>query len=646
MLYAGKKFPILATFLGLMLVMWSAELAFAQSPLLIEGKSTLYQRVLTRPDAKLFEDEAMANEIASLQAFEIFYVYDRQSDGQQTRLKVGRSLQIGPEGWMNEASTIAWKQTIVMGFTNPANRERALLFSSKEALEETLSGEDVVARLDQLRRDAIAGQTSEISPVVSIEPAEHIDIEREFYILPILESQNIRLPNRLPSNLLRVASVSQRASGSAESEMSREDALRDFRIGVTFVIDTTRSMQPYVEQVRQVMTRLQDRIGNNPEAERFRFGLVGFRDNIDLAPELDYVTNVFLPLGPDATAARFVETIGQVDVATVNSNGFNEDAIAGIDAALNQMDWTPYGGKFIVLITDASPREPGEYAQSGGLGVSELQIELEKEGIALMAMHLRSEAGRFDHQVAEDAYRQLSRFDNSVHYFPIADASPQEFGNQMDLLAQALEDMVGRAMSGEIQENQAEPTTAIADATSRAGRAMQLAYLGRLQGTQAPDVFEGWLTDRDPVDRRGFPVTPYLLMSRNELSALRDVMDEAVSIGASSIQEDASDDFFNRLRQAVALMTRRADAVEDAGTLGDLLGEYLDGLPYNSEIVSLTEDDWRDMSPTRERQLIDSLRSRIVALDRIHDDGTRWIPIKDDAPAGEHVTVVPLRLLP
>ena len=137
--------------------------------------------------------------------------------------------------------------------------------------------------------------------------------------------------------------------------MSREDALRDFRIGVTFVIDTTRSMQPYVEQVRQVMTRLQDRIGNNPEAERFRFGLVGFRDNIDLAPELDYVTNVFLPLGPDATAARFVETIGQVDVATVNSNGFNEDAIAGIDAALNQMDWTPYGGKFIVLITDASP---------------------------------------------------------------------------------------------------------------------------------------------------------------------------------------------------------------------------------------------------------------------------------------------------
>ena len=173
-----------------MLVMWSAELAFAQSPLLIEGKSTLYQRVLTRPDAKLFEDEAMANEIASLQAFEIFYVYDRQSDGQQTRLKVGRSLQIGPEGWMNEASTIAWKQTIVIGLHQSGKPGKGLaVFHPRRHWKKRCRARIVVARLDQLRRDAIAGQTSEISPVVSIEPAEHIDIEREFYILPILESQ-------------------------------------------------------------------------------------------------------------------------------------------------------------------------------------------------------------------------------------------------------------------------------------------------------------------------------------------------------------------------------------------------------------------------------------------------------------------------
>src|SRR5690606_7328557 len=100
------------------------------------------------------------------------------------------------------------------------------------------------------------------------------------------------------------------------------------------------------------------------------------------------------------------------------------------------------------------------------------------------------------------------------------------------------------AMNGVLAGAQAEEEEGDEDLThERVGRAMQLAYLGREAGTQAPEIFEGWLTDRDPVDRYALPVSPYILMSRNELSTLYDVMKETVLLGRESSR---SEDFITR----------------------------------------------------------------------------------------------------
>lgn len=619
--------------------------ASAQQPLLIEGKSTLYQRVLTRPNAGLLTTPDAESPQETFPPFEVFYVYDRRPAGEETMIQVGRSLEAGPEGWMVETATIPWKQAIVLGFNNPANRERALVFKTKDALTETLGQEDVTARLERLRQEAEADELPADSPIVSIEPAEYVDIENEFYILPILDSDQIRLPNRMPAKLLQIASVPQRTDGTDTSGMSREEALRNFKVGVTFVIDTTRSMKPYIDEVRAAMSQFRDRIAGSPEGDRFRFGLVGFRDNNEYAPELGYVTKVFLPLAESSDADAFVAAIENVDAATVNSDGYNEDSIAGIAAAADEMDWTPFGGRFVVLVTDAGPRAPGEGTLMGALAPAELQSQLERDGIALFTMHLLGEAGSFDHVYAEQAYRQLARFDGRDLYLPIQGASQAAFREQVDRLAGKLGDVVEDAIQGRMAESGAEGG-GIEETASAIGRAMQLAYLGQVNDAQAPDVFEGWLTDRDPLDRRAFPVKPYILMSKNELSTLRDVVNEAINLGNSASQDGTSADFFNRLREVVGLITRRPEAVQDAGTIGDLLGEYLEDLPYNSEIVNITPADWRDMSPIRERQLLDGLRSKVVALERLHNDTGRWTPIKPGAPEGEYVTIVPLTLMP
>ncbi|WP_371344797.1 vWA domain-containing protein [Ancylobacter sp. IITR112] len=629
---------------GLLLIGALPQQAEARDPLLIPGKTSLYQRALSRPDTPLTREPGTGATVETFPPFEIFYVYDRRNVGGKDYVEVGRSLTGGSEGWIPADKAIDWRQTIVLGFNNPANRGRTLIFKSRTDLESTLSSEDVTARIDRLRREAVMQRLPADSPVISIEPAEFVDIEREFYILPILEAQRVRLPSNGPAKLLRIASVAERAE-STPAPASQEDALKNFRIGVTFVIDTTQSMQPYIDEVRRVIARLRDRIAGSPQADRFRFGLVAFRDSTRLVPELTYVTKVFLPLDEDATADKFIAAIDQVEAARISSEGFTEDSIGGVFTAADEMNWEPFGGRFIILITDAGPRQPGPEAMMGSLAAPELHALLEQQkGVALFTLHLKTANGRFDHETAEQSYRIMSSFAGAPLYFPIEGGDTGDFGRQINVLSGELERMVTDAVGGRLREAQGARND-ISSSTSRAGRAMQLAYLGSVSSTRAPDVFEGWLTDRDPLERNVVPVTPYVLMSKNELSTLRDVIRKAIELGTDPMRSNRAT-FFQRLRESVALITRRPEAVQNAGTLGDLLGEYLQDLPYNSEIVNITPEDFRDMSPIRERQLFDALRSKVTALERIHGEAARWYPLKPGAPPGESVSVVPLTLMP
>src|SRR5690606_36085580 len=113
----------------------------------------------------------------------------------------------------------------------------------------------------------------------------------------------------MPAKLLKVASLSQGEAAGKAAPRSREDLLRDYKVGLVFVIDTTRSMGPYIEEVRNAVAALKERLSSHEEAERFRFGLIGFRDNTRLASHLEYVTKIYLPLDDDAMAENFLEAI-------------------------------------------------------------------------------------------------------------------------------------------------------------------------------------------------------------------------------------------------------------------------------------------------------------------------------------------------
>ena len=88
---------------------------------------------------------------------------------------------------------------------------------------------------------------------------------------------------------------------------------------------------------------------------------------------------------------------------------------------------------------------------------------------------------------------------------------------------------------------------------------------------------------------------------------------------------------------------------EDARNLVELglLGEYLDGLPYQSKIMTIDEDFWHELSIGDQQAFIDELKAKVNLYETYHDDIDRWIPLGDERiEPGDKVYPVPLEDLP
>src|SRR3546814_10892431 len=87
-------------------------------------------------------------------------------------------------------------------------------------------------------------------------------------------------------------------------------------------------------------------------------------------------------------------------------------------------------------------------------------------------------------------------------------------------LADLLVDQVGKAADADAQPSTGTADGKLADATAADGHAMRLAWLGKVEGTEAPAMFEAWASDRDFArpDVTAFSVR--VLLTTNQLSDL------------------------------------------------------------------------------------------------------------------------------
>ncbi len=619
-------------------------------PLLMEGRQTLYQRVILRPGATISPRPDAGAPSRPAPGFGVFYVYARQGGGAEAWLEIGAAQDGRTEGWVPAARALDWRQTMVLAFNNPAGRERAMFFRDADAPRRIwLDTRNGASEARRLREAAEAGREG---PVIALEPETFVDITRQFYLLPILSAEHVENERAEEARLLEV--VSAPAQATQQQLPPDPDVLRDYKGAVVFVVDTTISMGPYIERTREMLKRVVDRIRDTAVRDNFRFGMVAFRDHMGGDPRLDYVTRlVSVPdfgEAPDALLRR----LGEVEEARASNEGFDEDSLAGVKMALDEVPWQRFGGRFVILVTDAGAREAKDPRSQTQLGTSEIRALARSEAkqVAIYAIHLRTPEGRSNHAKAERQYRELTEFGTAGSlYYPIPEGNLNQFGRTVDALTDALLGQVAQAVGrpiGGIRPPQTEAERRVAEQAEVVGTAMRLSYLGRVRQQTAPDVVRSFVLDQElnPAEPRPEkrPLDVRVLLTRNQLSDLAATLRGIIEAQAAA--RLAPDTFFERVRGAMAATIRDPRRMAEFQRLGGAFGEYLDGLPYESQVMAITPEMWVNMGAGSRRELVNNLEAKLRLYEEYNRQPSLWVSFDGERNPGEAMYPVPLDSLP
>ena len=258
----------------------------------------------------------------------------------------------------------------------------------------------------------------------------------------------------------------------------------------------------------------------------------------------------------------------------------------------------------LLLITDAGPLPLSDANASTSLDVQELADLAASRNIRLVVAHVRTPAGKGNIDYAAKAYTTLSAVPGGKSaYIPIqatdAAKGSASFAKAATGLSSALVSSVKQALAGKApvkpQEAPAQsPEERAKQIGEELGYAMQLEYLGKKQGTRAPEVVTSWIADADlDALSAGKPVSAVsvaVLLTKNQLSDLQRQL-KIIIDNAERTRKTDSRDFFQGILSASAQLARdpAAFSQKPGANLRDMgvLGEFLDDLPYKLSLIHI-----------------------------------------------------------
>ncbi len=623
----------------------AAEVDGGQRPLLMAGKKTLFQRVLSKPGAKLANDAGSAPGKA-LPAFSVLYVYQRKDVDGSPWVRVGAATDGRSDGWLPAAQVSDWKQSLVLKFTERSGRAPVMFLRQSGEVEKLLA--DPAAAKGVLAK--AQKNSDDNGQVLALEPAASAVPQNQFYLLPIFDAKESFDENGQPVQLLNVASIDPGSNAAAKPSTPVINANADaFRTAVVLVVDTTVSMQPYIDQIRDVVHELQTRIAERGELDSVSFGMVGFRSSIKKTPGLEYVAKTLISLDQGRDPQRFLDMARQVKASTVSSHSFNEDAFAGVMQAVDGMDWSGYGGRIILLVTDAGALRKNDPFAATQMNEAEVRQAALGKQIKIYALHLRTDAGKKTHAGAESQYRILTADANPQIgdlYTPVPGGDVRKLGERVDEIGSVFANLVHQVRSN---TPQAVPllsaAPSLADKSAAVGYAMHMDFLGRRNASQAPQLVSAWTADRDLTNPALPAFQVCVMLTKLQLNDLQQSL--KLIVDAARKTQTSPKDFFQEIASASAYMSRDPQALRKGGNLADggILGEYLEGLPYRSKSLNMTQDLWLSLSVAEQEDFIDELDSKIRLYETFHNDVANWVRFGDAEP-GDALYRVPLSTLP
>ncbi len=626
-----------------------------QKPLLMEGKKSLYQRVLSIPDAQIFQSTDVGGVSEEIIPFSVLYVYEKQNGW----LRVGYDSFGKTAGWVPEKQAIVWNQALTVSFKDPQDIQRVMLFNSKKALKQLVDDFDKAA-YQTLYQAAVNGDKLENSPVIALQPEAHLEIRDNFYLVPIKQHEDVYLGNE-QARLLEVASVplddeNDKSVGSHSASQKN----RSYRSAIHFVIDSTASMGPYIDRTREAVRKVYSAIDRQGLTNQVSFGLTAYRDNISLVPELEYLTRRYVSLEQGTDVDQFLEGVNALSASEISSRDFREDAYAGIKSAIEDSDWGDFDARYVVLITDAGPRESHDSLGATRLSAKALRQLAYDKGVSIWVLHLRTPAIAANHEKAENLYKELSYFPGiGDFYYGVSLGEVDEFGTVLETLANQITQQVLATTNGvppiplaDVENDEEQTQLAqLQDRVSKLGHALRMRYIQKESGKPLPKVFNAWMVDRDFLNPERSSVDVRVLLTRDQLSDLKDVMQQVLELAEEGVLSPKN--FINDLKSLAATVSRDPSSVgastSGAGTnLAEMgyMREYIEDLPYTGEVMNLTLESWEEWSAKTQIEFMQRLDSKISYYQALHDHTDLWVTPGGGPVNGNSVFPVALDLLP
>jgi hypothetical protein len=623
-------------------------------PLLMEGKKTLYQRVLSIPDARVYQAPDSSSASKEVVPFSVLYVYAKQ----QGWIQVGYDSFGKTVGWVPEKQAIVWNQALTVSFKDPQDTNRVMLFNSKDSIKQLVDDNDIDA-YQSLYKAAVAGEKLENSPVIALQPEAHLDIRDNFYLVPIKQHEDVYLGNE-QARLLEIASVPL-DDGEDPGEVKQTPGKgRSYRSGIHFVIDSTASMGPYIDRTRDAVARVFSAIDVQGLTNQVSFGLTAYRDNVFQVPELEYLTRRFVSLQQGTDVDQFFERVNSLNPSEISSRDFREDAYAGIKSAIEDSAWEDFDARYVVLITDAGPRESHDSLGATRLSANALRQLAYDKGISIWVLHLRTPAVAADHEKAEELYKELSFFPGiGDFYYGVQLGQVDEFGTVLETLANQITQQVLATTNGvppiplpEVEDQQ-QPTqlAQLQGRVAKLGHALRMRYIQKESGKPLPKVFNAWMVDRDFVNPQRSTVEVRVLLTRDQLSDLKSVMQQVLELAEEGVLSPKN--FINDLKSLAATVSRDPASVGSStsgagANLAEMgyMREYIEDLPYTGEVMDLTLESWEEWSAKTQIEFMQRLDSKISYYQALHDHTDLWVTPGGGPVNGNSVFPVALDLLP
>ena len=651
-------------------------------PLLMTGKKTLFQKVLARPGIQIHKKPNLNTAFQAAIPLNVYYVYARQEGKDGVWFQVGSNRHGKVIGWVQEKHLIEWKQALTIVFGEPLGQDRVLLFRDRESLQGLITSGDL-SLYHRHYRQAQTGQTDEHSPVIAIQPKHYVDVLQDFYLIPIISYEDVFLggeqarmlqvatatlqetepamPTSMPISMPVSMPVSINIKPKKIVASKNNSATKSYRSGIVFVVDTTRSMEAYIDRTRETVRKVYQALEEANLMDKVNFGLVAYRDNIRVSPRLEYVTRLYATLKKGKNPKSFFAGVDSIRAATTSSRRFREDAYAGIKEALEHIDWQDFAARYIILVTDASAREGGDPLGKTGLDTESIRQLAYDNRVALWVLHLLTPWGKFDHHIAEQQYRKLSEYPGiGSFYYGVKTGQVDTFGRVLEALTaqitQQVRETVLKVPLKPVTEKipvKINPLAQLQTNVDRLGYALRMRYLGEKQKGHLPDLFNAWLLDHSFRNPEKTTLEVRVLLTRDQLSDMQNVLTQVLTSAEEGLYSPGN--FLDDLKSVAAAISRDPTAVgssaKAAGSVNNLaelgyMREYLEGLPYTGDVMKLALDDWQTWSAKKQLKFIHKLESKINYYRALYENTDLWVSLDGGPVTGDSVLPVDLEMLP